>query len=166
VRALNKKVAYGAIIVIALAVAIGGAWALASAQSIDNETCGQAHTTRLGLKARTWFEWRWGLPSRLVQVSLEYNETVMDILRSNEETSELLNQGYNVVSIRPVIRAYIEGDGTVVFKAQQALVVLSNGSVTVMYLVDISSRAVTHIATINISALKELRCWRSYSVKH
>jgi len=165
VRALNKKVAYGVIIVIALAIAIGGAWALASAQSIDNETCGQARTTRLGLKARTWFEWRWGLPSRLVQVSLEYNETVMDILHSNEETSKLLAQGYNVISIRPVIRAYIEGDGTVVFKAQQALVVLSDGSVTVTYLVDISSRAVTHIATINISALKELRCCCSYGVK-
>ena len=162
---MNKKVAYGVIIVIALAVAIGGAWALASAQSTDNETCGQAHITRLGLKARTWFEWRWGLPSRLVQVSPEYNETVMDILRSNEETSKLLAQGYNVISIRPVIRAYIEGDGTVVFKAQQALVVLSDGSATVTYLVDISSRAVTHIATINISALKKLRGCCSYGVK-
>jgi len=156
---LNKKVAYGAmatIVAIALMVAIGGALAPANAQSSNNEIYGQACIAPLGLKVGTWFKWGWGPSSRLIQVSSEYNQTVMDILKSNEEVLRLLEQGYSVISIRPIIRAYVEGDGTVVFKAQQALVVLSNGSTTVTYLVDISSGTVTHIATINISALREL----------
>jgi len=159
VSALNKKVAYGAmatIVAIALMVAIGGALAPANAQSSNNEIYGQACIAPLGLKVGTWFKWGWGPSSRLIQVSSEYNQTVMDILKSNEEVLRLLEQGYSVISIRPIIRAYVEGDGTVVFKAQQALVVLSNGSTTVTYLVDISSGTVTHIATINISALREL----------
>lgn len=154
---MNRKVVYGAIAVIALAVVIGGALATASAQNTNDEIRGQAPIMPPGLKVQTWFKWRWCLPSRFVQVSPEYNQTVMGVLESNDETSRLLEQGYRVVLMRPIIRAYVEGDGTVVFKAQQALVVLSNGSTTVTYLVDISSRAVTHIATINIGVLKELR---------
>jgi len=161
VTALKKKAAYGAmamIVAMALIVAIEGALALANAQNANNEIHGRAFIAPPDLKVGTWFKWRWGSSSRLIQVSSEYNQTVMDILKSNGEVLRLLEQGYSVVSIRPIIRAYVEGDGTVVFKAQQALVVLSNGSATVTYLVDIGSRTVTHIATINISALKELGC--------
>ncbi len=154
---MNRKVVYGVIAVIVLAVLIGGAMATASAQNTNYEIRGQARIIPPGLEIRAWSKWRWRPSPGFVQVSPEYNQTVMGILESNEEASRLLGQGYRVVFVKPIIRACVEGDGTVVFKAQQALVVLSNGSTTITYLVDISSGTVTHIATINTGLLKELR---------
>jgi hypothetical protein len=165
VRTLNKRIAYGVIAAIVIVAVIGGVLAAASAQSTSNETYSKSCIAPLGLNVGAWFKWRWGAPSKFVEASSEYNQTVMSVLQSNAETSNLLGQGYKVVSIRPIVRAYVQGDGTVVFKAQQALVVLSNGSTTITYLVDISSGKVTHIATINVSALKELGGPRIRSAK-
>jgi hypothetical protein len=166
VRALNKRIVYGVIVTIALVAVIGGVLATASAQSINNETYSESCIAPLGLKVGTWLKWRWGVPSKFVEVSSEYNQTVMRVLQSNAETSNLLGQGYKVVSIRPIVKAYVQGDGTVVFKAQQALVVLSNNSTIITYLVDISSGKATHIATINASALKELGGPRIRGARH
>jgi hypothetical protein len=156
VRTLNKRIAYGVIAALVLVAVIGGVLAAASAQSTNNETYSKSCIAPLGLKVGAWFKWRWGVPSKFVEVSPGYNQTVMSVLQLNAETSNLLGQGYKVVSVRPIVKAYVQGDGTVVFKAQQALVVLSNGSTMITYLVDINSKTVTHIATINVSALKEL----------
>jgi len=153
---LNKRIAYGVIAALVLVAVIGGVLAAASAQSTNNETYSKSCIAPLGLKVGAWFKWRWGVPSKFVEVSPGYNQTVMSVLQLNAETSNLLGQGYKVVSVRPIVKAYVQGDGTVVFKAQQALVVLSNGSTMITYLVDINSKTVTHIATINVSALKEL----------
>ena len=77
---MNKKVAYGAmatIAVIALVIVIEGVLALASAQSTDNETYGQDGQVLIApssFKVGTWFKWRWGPSSRLIQVSPEYNQ--------------------------------------------------------------------------------------------
>ena len=153
---MNKRIAYGVIAALVLVAVIGGVLAAASAQSTNNETYSKSCIAPLGLKVGAWFKWRWGVPSKFVEVSPGYNQTVMSVLQLNAETSNLLGQGYKVVSVRPIVKAYVQGDGTVVFKAQQALVVLSNGSTMITYLVDINSKTVTHIATINVSALKEL----------
>jgi hypothetical protein len=166
VRTLNKRIAYGVIAALVLVAVIGGVLAAASAQSTNNETYSKSCIAPLGLKVGAWFKWRWGVPSKFVEVSPGYNQTVMSVLQLNAETSNLLGQGYKVVSVRPIVKAYVQGDGTVVFKAQQALVVLSNGSTMITYLVDINSKTVTHIATINVSALKELSGPHIRSAEH
>lgn len=162
-RTLNKKALYGVAIAVTLLllVGVGGALTTSYAQNTNNEeSIIQRIIVPLSLKLGNWVKCKpWSLGG-FVQISPEYNETVMRILSLNSDVKSLLDQGYAVVSIRPVVVAHVQGDGTVILKAQKAVVVLSNGSTVVTYLVDIVSGSVTHIATINISAIKELGGYR------
>lgn len=156
---MNKKVLYGVAVVaiIMLLVSVGGVLAITYAQSTNN---GQPSIQRigvpLGFKIGTWFKCKPGLFGGLIQISPEYNETVTSILSTNSDVKSLLDQGYVVASVRPVITAYVQGDGTIAFRAEKAVVILTNGNTTATYVVDIASRSVTHIATVNVSAIKEL----------
>lgn len=91
-----------------------------------------------------------------IEVSPEYNTTVLNVLESNSETSQLLNQGYQVALIRPVIKAYISGNGDVTFKATQAIVELTNSTNTYVYSIDIANNSATLLAyyriTYNVSS--------------
>lgn len=157
---MNKKSLYGVTIIatLLLLASIGGTLAITYAQGTNDGGSGvQRGEAPFGFKLRNCFKCKSGPLGGLIQISPEYNETVMNILKSNGDVKSLLDQGYTVVSIRPVVTAYVQGDGTVIFKAGKAVVTLSNGSTVVMYVVDIVSGSVTHIATINVSAIKELR---------
>jgi hypothetical protein len=93
-----------------------------------------------------------------VEVSPEYNSTVLNILRSNSETSQLMNQGYSVIAIRPLIKAYVNANGDVSFKATQSIVVLSNSTAVYMYLVDISNNSVNLISYHSLIYRQECMC--------
>ena len=163
---MKKVLLYGIIaLVVALAVGIGGVLTVANAQATNNEAYNKVNIAPLSFEMGARLKWRQCWLPRMFEVSPEYNQTVMRVLTSNTETKGLLDQGYKVVSIRPIVKAYVQGDGTIVFKAGQALVVLSNGNTTVTYLIDIGSGTVTHIATINVSALKELGAFRFRGMK-
>jgi len=81
------------------------------------------------------FAWRlrlkggfsWGIKGLEVVVSDEYKQRVLSILQSDPDVAELLSQGYNITYIKPVISVIVGGDGTVMFKATKAVVLLSNG---------------------------------------
>lgn len=155
---MNKKVLYGVVVALLLLVGIGGALATTYAQSTNFvDSSFQRAEAQLVSKLAACFKCKPGLLTSLVKISPEYNETLMKILSSNSNVKSLLDQGYTVKSIRPIVTAYVQGDGTVVFKAEKAVVTLSNGSTVVTYIVDIVSGSVTHIATVNIDAIKELR---------
>jgi len=156
------KVLHGvaiAAVALLLLVGVGGALATTYAQNTNTEErIIQRIGAPLGFKVGGWlnFKHKLGLLRVSIQISSEYNETLMNILNTNSDAKSLLDQGYSVVSVRPLVTAYVQGDGTVSFKAEKAVVVLSNGNVVVAYIVDIVSRSVTHIATINVGAIKEL----------
>jgi len=154
---LRSKVALAAVVaaVIALAVVFGGALMTASAQTVSYGP--SMANVPVGFKG--WFMCAPGFTTKSVEVSQGYKAAVMDILNKNDEAKGLLEQGYTVEGVTPIVKAYVEADGTVTVKAQQAVVVLasSNGDVKVMYLVDIGSGSVTHLATINVGAIKSLR---------
>jgi len=86
--------------------------------------------------------WR-GLQISLIEIDPEYNSTVLDILKSNPETSQLLEQGFSVKAIKPLIKAYISANGEVTLKATQAITVLTNNTAVYTYIVDISNKSVT-----------------------
>ncbi len=60
---------------------------------------------------------------RLV-LSDEFKQHVLEILMSDNRTAALLNEGYNITAIKPVIQGVVEGDGTVTLHAVKAIVVL------------------------------------------
>ena len=81
-----------------------------------------------------------------IEVSSEYTATVNTILDSDTDVQNLIAEGYNVTSIRPIIKSAIEVDGTLTTKATTAIVTLQNGTsghATVN--VDITEAKVTQI---------------------
>jgi hypothetical protein len=60
------------------------------------------------------------------ELSTEYKQKIDDILSSDSDVQNLINQGYNVTSIRPQVKNIIGADGTVTAKATTAVVTLEN----------------------------------------
>lgn len=139
-----------------LLISVGGVITLTRAQSNSCRIPWDA-SIQLDIKAKKCFGCKLGPLRGTFQISAEYNETINEVLRSNDDTCNLLNQGYSVVLIRPIVKAYVQGDGTVSFRASQAIVVLSNNSIAAMYLIDVDTKKVIHVATVNVKAFKELR---------
>jgi hypothetical protein len=84
-----------------------------------------------------------------IEVSAEYNQTVTAILNNDSDVTNLISQGYNVTSIRPIIKSTVSGDGTVTSKATTAIVELTNGtSGKAAVTVDITNAKVTQIVIL------------------
>ena len=85
---------------------------------------------------------------RLV-LSDEFRHHVLEILMSDNRTAALLNEGYNVTAIKPVIQGVVEGDGTVALHAVKAIVVLreksGNTHGTALVVVDLVNNRVAKI---------------------
>ncbi len=62
-----------------------------------------------------------------IEVSSEYTESVNAILDADTDVQDLISEGYNVTSIKPIIKSVVEADGTVTTKATTAIVFLENG---------------------------------------
>lgn len=68
----------------------------------------------------------WGLwlNKKFIEVSEGFKDRVVNILQSNENTSKLLNEGYNITAIRPIIKLVVQDDGNILLKAVGAWVTL------------------------------------------
>ncbi len=60
-----------------------------------------------------------------VEVSEEFKENVTTIAESDEDVQALLDDGYNVTAVRPIIQTVVDGAGNVVTKATDAIVILA-----------------------------------------
>lgn len=84
-----------------------------------------------------------------IQISSEYTTTVNSILNNDTDVQNLITEGYNVTSIRPIIKSVIGADGTVATKATTAVVTLQNStSGLATASVDIEQAKVTQIVII------------------
>jgi hypothetical protein len=63
-----------------------------------------------------------------ITVSEEYKENVINIAKNDTDVQNLLNDGYNITAVRPIISATVQGDGTVTMKATSAVVTLVKGT--------------------------------------
>ena len=89
-----------------------------------------------------------------VQVSSDFTANVTNIVNSDSNVQNLLSQGYNITSIRPVITTTIDGNGNIVTKASTANVLLqgNNGSRSFV-VVDLTQAKVTKIVTLNVTEI-------------
>ena len=85
-----------------------------------------------------------------IEVSSEYTANVTSILNNDSDVvQKLISQGYNVISIDPIVKNVIEGNGTITAQAATAKVILTNGTsgyATVN--VDVANAKVTQIVII------------------
>jgi len=86
-----------------------------------------------------------------IQVSTAFTQNVTNILKSSTDVQALLNQGYNVTSIRPVITTTINGDGNVVMQATSANVILQGPNGKAFVVVSLTTGKVTKIVTITVN---------------
>jgi len=91
---------------------------------------------------------------RNIQISSEYTQNVATIAKSDIDVQNLLNQGYNITTIRPVISTTIDGNGNIVTKASTANILLQgdNGNRSFV-VVDLSQVKVTKIVTLAITEI-------------
>jgi hypothetical protein len=84
-----------------------------------------------------------------VEVSEEFEQTVTSIAESDTDVQNLIADGYNVTSVRPIIKTVVDAEGNVVTKATSAVLMLqkdTTGQASVM--VDIEETKVTQIVIL------------------
>jgi hypothetical protein len=94
----------------------------------------------------------WGF----VEVSEEFKENVINIAKNDSDVQNLLNDGYNITGVRPIIKTIVEGDGNVVTKATNAIVMLekdTTGHASVW--VDLEQGKVTKIVILTRTVIEK-----------
>ena len=59
-----------------------------------------------------------------LEVSAEFKQTVTDIANNDTDVQNLLAEGYNVTSVRPIIKNVVDAEGYVTTKATSAVLTL------------------------------------------
>ena len=84
-----------------------------------------------------------------IEVSEEFKQTVTNIAGNDTDVQNLITDGYNVTSVRPIIKTVVDAEGNVITKATNAVLTLqkdTTGHASVM--VDIEEAKVTQIVII------------------
>ncbi|MGQ9596077.1 MAG: hypothetical protein ACUVQY_02435 [Thermoproteota archaeon] len=98
------------------------------------------------------FELGWGP----VEVSEEFKDNVFNIAKSDPDVQELLSEGYNITSIKPIITTTVEADGSVVTKAKSGILMLrKNNSGVAFVWVDVEKGKVTRIEIITRTVIEK-----------
>lgn len=91
-----------------------------------------------------------------VEVSKEFQENVINIAKSDEDVQALLDDGYNITGVRPIIKAVVEADGNVETRATSAIVMLekdTTGRASVW--VDLEKDKVTEIVILTRTVIEK-----------
>jgi len=89
----------------------------------------------------------WG-PHGSIQVSTEFQNHVISIASNDKDVQTLLNDGYNVTGVSPIINYTVNANGDVTMKAANAIVILRKGiRGSVFVWVNVEGEKVTRIAT-------------------
>lgn len=91
-----------------------------------------------------------------IEVSAEYEENVTNIAKNDTDVQNLLADGYNITSVRPVIKSTIDANGIVTTKATTAVVLLqkdTSGFASVS--VDLEQGKVTEIVIVTRTVIEK-----------
>jgi len=91
-----------------------------------------------------------------IEVSEEFKDNVINIAKSDTDVQSLLNEGYNITDVRPIIKTVVERDGTVVTKASSAILMLKKDTTgRACVWVDLEQRKVTRIEILTRSVIEK-----------
>ncbi|MEM4505588.1 MAG: hypothetical protein QXE94_05955 [Candidatus Bathyarchaeia archaeon] len=104
---------------------------------------------------RGWMR-RHGFCGYGLEVSEGYKEKVLNIVKSDADVQKLLNEGYNITGIKPLIKSVVNEDGTVIAKATTAIVMLKKDATgRAMVLVDLEQGKVTKIVSLTLTVIEK-----------
>lgn len=132
---------------IALAVVLASSAVLVYAKSAEGER-GIQRGIAAGLNIRHRLGPR-------IEVSEEYKKKVIDIATKDSDVAKLLEEGYNITAVRPIIKLYVGGDGTVTLRADEAVVVLRKNRDIALVLVNVREERVTKILIRNTTVIEK-----------
>jgi hypothetical protein len=91
-----------------------------------------------------------------VEVSAEFEEKVTNIAKSDTDVQQLLDEGYNVTRVMPIVKTIIDGDGNVVTKATNATVMLEKDTTgRAIVSVDLEQEQVTQIIILTRTVINK-----------
>lgn len=91
-----------------------------------------------------------------VEVSEEFEQTVTDIVESDIDVQNLLAEGYNVTSIKPVIKSVIDAEGYVTTRATSAVLILQKDTSGCAFVsVNIEEAKVTEIVILTRTVIEK-----------
>ena len=91
-----------------------------------------------------------------VEVSQEFEENVINIAKNDSDVQDLLDDGYNMTIVRPIIKSIVEADGTVVTKATSAIVMLQKDTTShASVWVDMEEGKVTEIVILTRTVIEK-----------
>lgn len=91
-----------------------------------------------------------------IEVSEEYEENVLTVAKNDSDVQALLDDGYNIIGVKPIIKTVVEADGSVVTKATSAVVMLekdTTGYASVW--VDLEQGKVTEIVILTRTVIEK-----------
>jgi|WetSurMetagenome_2_1015567.scaffolds.fasta_scaffold11153_4 hypothetical protein len=88
-----------------------------------------------------------------LQVSSDFTTNVTNIAKNDSDVQNLLSQGYNITSIKPIITTSIDGNGNVVTKATNADLTLKGTNGRALVVVDLTQNKVTKIVTLTMTEI-------------
>jgi len=99
---------------------------------------------------------RGGGPYGFIEVSEEYKENVINIAKSDQDVQNLLNDGYNITGVRPIITTKVDAEGNVVMKATNAIVMLEKDTTSrASAWVNLEKAKVTKIVIVTMTVIEK-----------
>ncbi len=93
---------------------------------------------------------------RFIEVSEEYEENVLNIAQSDEDVQKLLDEGYNITGVRPIIKSIVEANGDVETKATSAIVMLEKDTTSrALVSVNLEEGKVTEIVILTRTVIEK-----------
>ena len=91
-----------------------------------------------------------------VEVSAEFEQKVTNIAKSDSDVQQLLDEGYNVTRVMPIIKSIVDGEGNVVTKATNATVMLEKDTTGRAFVsVDLEQEKVTQIVILTRTVIEK-----------
>ncbi|MEM1674580.1 MAG: hypothetical protein QXE14_01040 [Candidatus Bathyarchaeia archaeon] len=106
--------------------------------------------------------WEWSMRDKFfrgfqVELSEGFKNRVLEIIKSDEDVQRLLNEGYNVSSIKIAqVKLVVRESGEIAIEAIKAIVVLTNGNGgRACVEVDLKAGSVTRIVVMNVKVIEK-----------
>jgi hypothetical protein len=91
-----------------------------------------------------------------IEISDEYKAAVNTILEADTDVQKLIDDGYNVTRIMPIVKTTIDGEGNVVTKATSATAILTKEDAGVAIVsVDLAQDKVTQIVNYTKTVIEK-----------
>ncbi|TRO45724.1 hypothetical protein E2P30_01125 [Candidatus Bathyarchaeota archaeon] len=96
----------------------------------------------------------WNKGMGVLEVSSEYTARVNAILEADTDMQNLISEGYNLTSIKPIIKSVVATDGMITTKATTAIAFLENGvSGHAVAIIDVENATVMKIVITTITVI-------------